>query len=91
MKFKLNKEEKFILSIVIIVVMAMGYILNANQKLQTEEAVETSYEAGYSACLEDTKNLLTVVETYEDEKGVHITLEYQDGERHEYLSPAALG
>ena len=89
MKFKLNKEEKFIISIVIIV---MAFLFIREQFLKHEgEQVEMAYEAGYQSAIEDVINNTKVSSTYEKDDNCYIILELPDGNEHIFVSPAAKG
>lgn len=84
---KLNREEKFILSLVILVVLSLFIIKRVN--LFIEQEVETAYEAGYTASLDDTKHMLNIIETFELYGEEQILIQFQDGETHLYTSPKA--
>lgn len=89
---KLNKEEKWIATIAVLVVMALAIIIPARNNVahQLDEAADSGYEAGYNVGFNEAKNF-TVVETFELDDNTHIIVEFSDGEMQEYISPKALG
>lgn len=93
MKRSINKEEKFIINLVIITAIALAIILPAREKVnhQLDEAADSGYEAGYQVGMEEAKNNLVIYETYEIDGDTYITIEFPDGSLHEYVSPKALG
>ena len=86
---KLNKEEKFILTLAIIV-MAFLFIRGAFL-CHEEEQVEMALEAGYQSAIEDVINDTKVISTYEVDGDCYIILELPDGNEHLFVSPKALG
>ena len=89
MKFRLNREEKFILTMAIVVIAFL--FVRHMFLMNTEEQVESAYEAGYSSAMEDVVSMSTIVETYEQDGDCHVLFELPDGNIHEWVSPAAKG
>jgi len=84
-----KKELKWVLTMAIIVIV---FILIRGVFLRhEEESVETAYEAGYSAAMEDVVNMSSIIETWEEDGNTHIAIELPDGNIHEFISPKVLG
>jgi len=84
-----KKELKWVLTMAIIVIV---FILIRGAFLRhEEEAVESAYEAGYSAAMEDVVNMSSIIETREVDGDCYITVELPNGATHIWVSPAAKG